>query len=146
MSVILMTTMFNKALILQGEIWCWSLLGLKGLKNHYNKTSSNKKLTASSLIRIAICVLFLETASTTEPFVFSTSWAPCPDTCQYTVEGPSRPPVLCTVKCTVLPLASLTVRLRESGAKLITPNASSLGRIVTWAVFATAFSWAKFER
>ena len=31
MSVILMTTLFNKALILQGEIWCWSLLGLKGL-------------------------------------------------------------------------------------------------------------------
>ena len=26
-----MTTMFYKALILQGEIWCWSLLGLKGL-------------------------------------------------------------------------------------------------------------------
>ena len=31
MSVILMTTLFCKALILQGEIWCWSLLGLKGL-------------------------------------------------------------------------------------------------------------------
>ena len=31
MSIILMTTMFYKALILQGEIWCWSLLGLKGL-------------------------------------------------------------------------------------------------------------------
>ena len=31
MSVILMTTLFYKALILQGEIWCWSLLGLKGL-------------------------------------------------------------------------------------------------------------------
>ena len=26
-----MTTLFYKALILQGEIWCWSLLGLKGL-------------------------------------------------------------------------------------------------------------------
>ena len=25
---------FYKALILQGEIWCWSLLGLKGLSNH----------------------------------------------------------------------------------------------------------------
>ena len=34
MSVILMTTVFYKALILQGEIWCWSLLGLKGLNNH----------------------------------------------------------------------------------------------------------------
>ena len=32
MSVILMTTLFYKALILQGEIWCWSLLGLKRLK------------------------------------------------------------------------------------------------------------------
>ena len=31
MSVILMTTLFYKALILQGEIWCWSLLGLRGL-------------------------------------------------------------------------------------------------------------------
>ena len=28
MSVILMTTLFYKALILRGEIWCWSLLGL----------------------------------------------------------------------------------------------------------------------
>ena len=32
MSLILMTTLFYKALISQGEIWCWSLLGLKGLK------------------------------------------------------------------------------------------------------------------
>ena len=32
MSVILITTLFYKALILQGEIWCSSLLGLKGLK------------------------------------------------------------------------------------------------------------------
>ena len=32
MSVILMTTLFYKALILQGEIWCWSLSGFKGLK------------------------------------------------------------------------------------------------------------------
>ena len=31
MSVILMTTLFYKALILQWEIWCWSLLGFKGL-------------------------------------------------------------------------------------------------------------------
>jgi len=28
---VLMTTLFYKALILQGEIWCWSLLGFKGL-------------------------------------------------------------------------------------------------------------------
>ena len=26
-----MTTLFYKALIFQGEIWCWSVLGLKGL-------------------------------------------------------------------------------------------------------------------
>ena len=32
MSVILMTTMSYMALILQGEIWCRSLLGLKGVK------------------------------------------------------------------------------------------------------------------
>ena len=31
MSLILMTTLFYKALPLQGEIWCWSLLGIKGL-------------------------------------------------------------------------------------------------------------------
>ena len=32
MSVILTTTLFYEALILQGEMWCWSLLGLKGLR------------------------------------------------------------------------------------------------------------------
>ena len=32
MSVILMTTLFYKALILQGETLCWSLLGLKKLR------------------------------------------------------------------------------------------------------------------
>ena len=31
MPVILMTTLFYKAFILQGENWYWSLLGLKGL-------------------------------------------------------------------------------------------------------------------
>ena len=31
MSVILMTTLFYKALTLHGEIWCWTLLGLKRL-------------------------------------------------------------------------------------------------------------------
>ena len=33
MSVILMTTLFYKAFILHGEIWCWSLLRLKGLSD-----------------------------------------------------------------------------------------------------------------
>ena len=32
MSLILITTLFYKAVILQCEIWCWSLLGLKGLR------------------------------------------------------------------------------------------------------------------
>ena len=31
MSLILMITLFYKTVILQGEIWRWSLLGLKGL-------------------------------------------------------------------------------------------------------------------
>ena len=38
MSVILMTSLFYKALVLQGEIWCWSLLGLKGLR--YGETGN----------------------------------------------------------------------------------------------------------
>ena len=38
MSIILMATLFYKALILQGEIWCWSLLGLKG----YNSFERSK--------------------------------------------------------------------------------------------------------
>ena len=33
MFLILMTTLFYKALILHGEIWYWSLLGLKGLNS-----------------------------------------------------------------------------------------------------------------
>ena len=45
MSVILMTTLFYKALILQGEIWRWSLLGLKGLmvklKNKFKISQTN---------------------------------------------------------------------------------------------------------
>ena len=39
MSLILMTTLFYKALILEGENWCWSLLGLKGL----TKTTCQKQ-------------------------------------------------------------------------------------------------------
>ena len=31
-SILMPLTLFYKALILQGEIWCWSLLGFKGLK------------------------------------------------------------------------------------------------------------------
>ena len=32
LSLIVMTTLFYNELTLQGEIWCWSLLGFKGLK------------------------------------------------------------------------------------------------------------------
>ena len=45
MSVILMTTPFYKALILQGEIRGWSLLGLKGLMS-YNLCIVKKKLVS----------------------------------------------------------------------------------------------------
>ena len=38
MSVILITTLFYKALKLQGEIWCWSLLGPKGLSGYPRDT------------------------------------------------------------------------------------------------------------
>ena len=38
MSVILITTLFYKALKLQGEIWCWSLLALKGLSGYPRDT------------------------------------------------------------------------------------------------------------
>ena len=37
MSVILMTTLFYKALILQEEIWSWPLLGLKGLRERMKR-------------------------------------------------------------------------------------------------------------
>ena len=42
MSVILMTTLFYKALILQGEIWCWSLLELEGLSNTDHSDSARQ--------------------------------------------------------------------------------------------------------
>ena len=61
MPLILMTTLFNKAIdrmILQEEIWCWSLLGLKrlsamsqifGLKLQILKTGQNfKKLLTTA--------------------------------------------------------------------------------------------------
>ena len=44
-SVILITTLFYKALILQGEIWCWSLLGLKGL----TKTQDSERVLSYNL-------------------------------------------------------------------------------------------------
>ena len=44
MSVILMTTLFYKALILQRESWCWSPLGLIGVNNDNSKDSPVKVL------------------------------------------------------------------------------------------------------
>ena len=44
MSVILMTTLFYKALILQGEIWCWSILGVKGLIAYHRIAGISAKL------------------------------------------------------------------------------------------------------
>ena len=41
MSIILKTTLFSKALILQGEIWFWSVLGLKGSKVMLHGTIRN---------------------------------------------------------------------------------------------------------
>ena len=37
MSLILLTTLFYEALLLQGEIWCWSLWGFKGLNKMEGK-------------------------------------------------------------------------------------------------------------
>ena len=50
MSVILMTTLFYKALILQAEIWCWSILGLKGLIAHYWIAGIFAKITLAGQI------------------------------------------------------------------------------------------------
>ena len=46
MSVILMTTLFYKTLILQGEIWCWSLLGLKRVKDDVTRDNSQRRFLA----------------------------------------------------------------------------------------------------
>ena len=59
MSVILMITLFYKALILQGEIWYWSLLGPKGLSPQLlsqkeNRTKSTSSLFSPSYLRYKI--------------------------------------------------------------------------------------------
>ena len=51
MSAILMTTWFYKALILQGEIWCWPLLGFKGLKLWFLQLFFLKSYTQSSTLK-----------------------------------------------------------------------------------------------
>ena len=47
MSVILMTTLFYNALILQGENWCWSLLGPKGLSPQLLSQKENRTKSTS---------------------------------------------------------------------------------------------------
>ena len=48
MSLILMTRLFYKALLLQGEIWCWSLLGFKGFITTIDRKS--KLVDAKNMI------------------------------------------------------------------------------------------------
>ena len=56
MSLILVTTLFYKAVILHGEIWCWSLVGLKGLKS----TSERKwRRRAGSFRQISKIIVLL---------------------------------------------------------------------------------------
>ena len=50
MSVILMTTLFYKAVVLQGEIWCWSFLGLKGLNRSEERFKKDGVRWADSLV------------------------------------------------------------------------------------------------
>ena len=64
-SVILMTTLFYKTLILQGEIWCWSILGLKrfneqwqlNMQSYFIYLYSNTVLTLApkAIARPALC-------------------------------------------------------------------------------------------
>ena len=59
MSVILMTTLFNIALVLQGEIWCWSLLVLKGLTSSNKDNSANFSSEKNVLWNTSGCLFFL---------------------------------------------------------------------------------------
>ena len=60
MSVILMTTLFNIALVLQGEIWCWSLLVLKGLTSSNKDNSANFSGEKNVLWNTSGCLFFLQ--------------------------------------------------------------------------------------
>ena len=53
MSLILMNTLFYKAVILQGEIWLWSLLGLKGLRSCRRKSPRNRPSCSFLLARLS---------------------------------------------------------------------------------------------
>ena len=61
MSLILMTTRFSKALILQREIWYWSLWELEGLQSsQVKRTLQNAKLFKSWIccrFQIHLCIL-----------------------------------------------------------------------------------------
>ena len=52
MSVILITPLLYKALIFQGEIWCWSLLGLKGLRGASFLTVESKIIIEIKLVHL----------------------------------------------------------------------------------------------
>ena len=55
MSISLITTLFYKALILQGEIWCWSLLGLKGLiQNCFVGQQSIDRVQRKLILQLAL--------------------------------------------------------------------------------------------
>ena len=51
MSLILMTTVFYKAVILQGEIWRWSFLGLKGLIENPKKIIEKRLGSTLKILR-----------------------------------------------------------------------------------------------
>ena len=70
MSVILMTTPFYKALILQGEIWCWSLLGLKGLSScSHPFRGLNKSYTICLYCRSLSFTVTLSTCNKNVPYI-----------------------------------------------------------------------------
>ena len=56
LSLILMTTLFYKALILQGEICCWSLLGLEGLLLHLIWFFSGLTTLLANVVWAPLCV------------------------------------------------------------------------------------------
>ena len=73
MSIILMTTLFDKALILQGEIWYWSLLArAKGLKSIFKVKSEKQK----SKVDLRTRVYLHETGTNTIYSYFRTGLRP----------------------------------------------------------------------
>ena len=70
MFVILMTTLFYKAVILQGEIWCWSLLELKGLMEVQLYRFLNRPLNCDWLAEYSGQVCYLLSPSTLGALLF----------------------------------------------------------------------------